>query len=67
MLFLTQSGAKAPLSSSPEVKAEYLSCLKHLFSLLIDDKPAKRDALAELKDEIKRVEAELLASRKART
>ncbi|OVA12163.1 hypothetical protein BVC80_1775g2 [Macleaya cordata] len=58
------------VSSSPEVKAEYLTCLKHLFSLLIsdtttDDGISKRhNTLQELKDEIKQIEAELSKSRK---
>ncbi|GAV60475.1 TPR_10 domain-containing protein/TPR_12 domain-containing protein [Cephalotus follicularis] len=57
-------GTESSLSDSPEVKAEYLSCLKHLSSLIgnatADGTPQPRGAtLQELKDEIKRVEIEI--------
>ncbi|CAI9110256.1 OLC1v1010250C1 [Oldenlandia corymbosa var. corymbosa] len=58
-------GAKTVLSNSAEVKTEYLSCLKHLYTLLIDDPLREKDALGELKDEINQVEAEIFAKRKA--
>lgn len=50
---------------SHKVKAEYLSCLKHLLSLISDNTSLENTAtLKELKDEIKRVEAEISQYRK---
>ncbi|XP_059452564.1 uncharacterized protein LOC132183177 isoform X2 [Corylus avellana] len=50
------------ISDSPAVKAEYLSCLKHLLSLISDtDRTQSFEGatLKELEDEIKRLESEL--------
>lgn len=60
------------LSNSPEVKAEYLSCLRHLSALLsnsaADSTQRSRGVnLQELKDEIKHIEDELSPSRKSRS
>ncbi|KAJ4706899.1 kinesin light chain 3-like isoform X1 [Melia azedarach] len=57
------------ISDSPEVKTEYLSCLKHLSSLIgygnIDRrKQSKKATLQELKDEIKRIEVEISSNRR---
>ncbi|KAA8547690.1 hypothetical protein F0562_004119 [Nyssa sinensis] len=65
-------GMERSMSYSPEVKAEYLSCLKHLASLMIDSRTngkqqSRRASLQELKDEIKHVEAELSLKRKHRS
>lgn len=65
-------GTETSLSTSPEVKTEYLSCLKHLFALINDNstasvKQSRKAALEELKDEIKRVEIEISATRKRRS
>ncbi|GLT67987.1 hypothetical protein SLA2020_402530 [Shorea laevis] len=55
---------KRSISDSPAVKAEYLSCVKHLSSLIIDTNTEstqrfKGVTLKELEDEIKRLESEL--------
>lgn len=55
---------KRSISDSPAVKAEYLSCVKHLSSLIIDTNTDstqrfKGVTLKELEDEIKRLESEL--------
>ena len=50
------------ISDSPAVKAEYLSCLKHLLSLISDTdrtRSCEEATLKELEDEIKRLESEL--------
>ncbi|XP_052189057.1 uncharacterized protein LOC127799249 isoform X7 [Diospyros lotus] len=52
------------MASSPEIKAEYLSCLKRLSSLIGDGstdsmQQSRKATLQELKDEIKHIEAEL--------
>ncbi|CDP01646.1 unnamed protein product [Coffea canephora] len=65
-------GTETSLSSSPEVKTEYLSCLKHLLALINDNstasvKQSRKAALEELKDEIKHVEVEISATRKRRS
>ncbi|KDP25796.1 hypothetical protein JCGZ_22518 [Jatropha curcas] len=60
------------ISDSPEVKVEYLSCLKHLLSL-ISDKAIRETQLSgkvtsqELNDEIKRIEGEISNYRKRKT
>lgn len=58
-----QYGTWRELFNSSEAKAEYLSCLKHLFSLLTahekDTRQTTRTTLQELTDEIKKVEGEL--------
>ncbi|KAK9272719.1 hypothetical protein L1049_003096 [Liquidambar formosana] len=58
-------GTERSMYDSPEVKVEYLSCLKHLLTLMIDStteetQQSRGSTLQELKDEIKRVEAEIL-------
>ncbi|KAL6993258.1 hypothetical protein U1Q18_011373, partial [Sarracenia purpurea var. burkii] len=57
-------GIDRSISNSPGIQAEYLSCLKHLWSLISnraseDLQQSRRANLQELKDEIKRVEGEL--------
>ncbi|KAJ4972855.1 hypothetical protein NE237_006029 [Protea cynaroides] len=58
-------GMKKPVAITSEVKAEYLSCLKHLLGLIIDCKSdGTQHSKQELKEEIRLVEAELSANRK---
>lgn len=57
-------GTERSISDSPEVKVEYLSCLKHLVNLISDSNPEgtqrfKGATLQELRDEIKRLEVEI--------
>lgn len=57
-------GIGRSMHSSPDLKVEYLSCLKQLASLIRDSttestQQSRRATLQELKDEIKHVEAEL--------
>ncbi|CAL5326698.1 unnamed protein product [Camellia sinensis] len=57
-------GIGQSMHSSPDLKVEYLSCLKRLASLIRDSttestQQSRRATLQELKDEIKHVEAEL--------
>lgn len=72
LLFVSmQFGMQKPALDSPQVKTEYLSCLKHLSNLISDSMNDGRDkskttTLQELNDEIKRVEAELSPRRKQR-
>lgn len=59
--------AKARLiGDSREVKAEYLSCLKHLSSLLVAEgtKQYRGTTLLEMKDEIKSVEHDICSPRR---
>lgn len=51
--------AEKLISDSPKVKTEYLSCLKHLLSLMIDTGNKDKVTLKDLDYEIKRVEAEI--------
>ncbi|XP_011002194.1 PREDICTED: uncharacterized protein LOC105109257 isoform X3 [Populus euphratica] len=51
--------AEKLISDSPKVKTEYLSCLKHLLSLMIDAGNKDKVTLKDLDGEIKRVEAEI--------
>lgn len=51
--------AEKLISDSPKVKTEYLSCMKHLLSLMIDTGNKDKVTLKDLDDEIKRVEAEI--------
>ncbi|XP_044467401.1 uncharacterized protein LOC123197259 isoform X2 [Mangifera indica] len=65
----TQFATEKSISASPEVKAEYLSCLKHLSSLIGDANAGGRHklrepTLQELKDEIKRLEVEVSSKRR---
>ncbi|KAK1287565.1 hypothetical protein QJS10_CPB19g01485 [Acorus calamus] len=61
-----ESGLRRALLNSRDVQLEYLSCLKHLLSLMTGsgESQLSRETLQELKDEIKRVEAMLSPSRK---
>ncbi|KAK9105887.1 hypothetical protein Scep_022731 [Stephania cephalantha] len=55
------------ISKSTEIKAEYLSCLRHLLNLMIERTDEKSSSkVQELKVEIKHIEAELSSSRKCR-
>ncbi|KAI9160898.1 hypothetical protein LWI28_012573 [Acer negundo] len=55
-------GTEKSISDSPEVKAEYVSCLKHLLSLIDNGnsigrtQPSKEITLQEVKEEIKRID-----------
>ncbi|KAJ6707379.1 TETRATRICOPEPTIDE REPEAT (TPR)-LIKE SUPERFAMILY PROTEIN [Salix viminalis] len=49
--------AEKLISDSPKVKTEYLSCLRHLLSLMIDAGSNDKVTLKDLDDEIKHVEA----------
>lgn len=51
--------AEKLISDSPKVRTEYLSCMKHLLSLMIDTGNKDKVTLKDLDDEIKRVEAEI--------
>ncbi|XP_058108325.1 uncharacterized protein LOC131251571 [Magnolia sinica] len=64
-----EPGIPSFLLNSPEAKTEYLSCLKHLFSLLSGSasEEQSRATLREMKEEIKRLEAELSHNRKSRS
>ncbi|XP_042501109.1 uncharacterized protein LOC122078960 isoform X2 [Macadamia integrifolia] len=58
-------GTKNPVAVTTEAKAEYLSCLKHFLSLkTVSESDSSQHSEKELKDEIKRVEAELFSNRK---
>ncbi|PON33499.1 hypothetical protein PanWU01x14_352240 [Parasponia andersonii] len=64
-------GSERPISYSREVKTEYLSCLKHLASLISDSstertQQSKGLKLQDIKEEIKRLEAEVSPLRKRR-
>lgn len=68
-LWYLQFATEKSISASPEVKAEYLSCLKHLSSLIGDANTGGRHklrepTLQELKDEIKRLEVEVSSKRR---
>lgn len=51
--------AEKLISDSPKVKTEYLSCMKHLLSLMIDTGNKDKVTLKDLDGEIKRVEGEI--------
>ncbi|KAJ6396504.1 hypothetical protein OIU77_021518 [Salix suchowensis] len=51
--------AEKLISDSPKVKIEYLSCLRHLLSLMIDAGSKDKVTLKDLDDEIKHVEGEI--------
>uniref|UniRef100_A0A6M2EZH5 Uncharacterized protein n=1 Tax=Populus davidiana TaxID=266767 RepID=A0A6M2EZH5_9ROSI len=51
--------AEKLISDSPKIKTEYLSCMKHLLSLMIDTGNKDKVTLKDLDYEIKRVEAEI--------
>ncbi|KAH9675479.1 tetratricopeptide repeat (TPR)-like superfamily protein [Citrus sinensis] len=59
-------GTEKPIGDSFEVKAAYLSCLKHLSSLISTGRAqrSKEATLQGLKDEIKRIEAEISSNRR---
>lgn len=61
-----QFGTEKPIGDSFEVKAAYLSCLKHLSSLIGTGRSqrSKEATLQGLKDEIKRIEAEISSNRR---
>ncbi|KAF5747478.1 RNA polymerase-associated protein CTR9 [Tripterygium wilfordii] len=53
------------ISDHPDVKAQYLSCLKRLSSLINNGvRQSRKHTLQELKDEIQRVEGEVSSQRK---
>ncbi|XP_024038138.1 nephrocystin-3 isoform X2 [Citrus clementina] len=59
-------GTEKPIGDSFEVKAAYLSCLKHLSSLISTGRAqrSKEATLQGLKDEIKHIEAEISSNRR---
>ncbi|XP_048633339.1 kinesin light chain isoform X1 [Brassica napus] len=59
-------GCGSQLQDSPEVKTEYVTCLKHLSVLLAnkETKEASPISIAELKEEVKRIEMDLIGSHK---
>lgn len=59
--------ATRSLLKYPDVEGEYLSCLRRLMSVLEDGKGHQRATLQELKDEVKRIEDGISASRKNRS
>ncbi|KAK3218560.1 hypothetical protein Dsin_012530 [Dipteronia sinensis] len=65
-------GTEKSISDSPEVKAEYVSCSKHLLSLIDNDnstgrtQSSKKTTLQELKEEIKRIDDEISSSRRSK-
>ncbi|KAK1262977.1 hypothetical protein QJS04_geneDACA012010 [Acorus gramineus] len=61
-----ESGLRRALLNSRDVQLEYLSCLKHLLSLMTGsgESQQSRETVQGLRDEIKRVEAMLSPSRK---
>ena len=64
-----QFATERQIGDSREVKVEYLSCLKHLSSLLDVEgtKQYRGTTLQELKDEIKRVEHDISSSRRRKS
>ncbi|XP_062107632.1 uncharacterized protein LOC133818640 isoform X8 [Humulus lupulus] len=66
-------GSEKPIHDTRDVKTEYLSCLKHLASLIIDTdtdtegtQRSDRLKLNDIKNEIKHVEAEVSPQRRER-
>ncbi|KAG2287454.1 hypothetical protein Bca52824_047058 [Brassica carinata] len=59
-------GCGSQLQDSPEVKTEYVTCLEHLSVLLANRETMEASpiSLAELKEEVKRIEMDLLGSHK---
>ncbi|WZY88671.1 hypothetical protein YC2023_045406 [Brassica napus] len=59
-------GCGSQLQDSPEVKTEYVTCLKHLSVLLANKETMEASpiSIAELKEEVKRIEMDLLGSHK---
>ncbi|KAK4783111.1 hypothetical protein SAY86_007485 [Trapa natans] len=61
-------GREGSASGSIEVRNEYLSCLKHLLSLLSDGaqaaRPPRKVTVQELKDEIGHIESEISMARR---
>lgn len=65
-MFMMQPGIRS-LLNAPDVKSEYLSCLRHLKNLVsenIDGNTEKSRELKELIDEALHVEAELSPRRR---
>lgn len=61
-----QFGAEMLISDFPEVKGQYLSCLKRLisYSSTVGTQRLKGETLQELEDEIKHLEVEISPYRK---
>lgn len=67
-----QFATETSLSNSPEVKAEYLSCLKQLLTMLsyntaTSSQQPSKSLIKELKGEIQRIENELSSSHRRQT
>lgn len=69
LLFASQFGSERPISDLREVKAEYLSCLKHLASLLSDSstKQSKGVKVQDINEEMRLLESEVSPHRKRRS
>lgn len=59
LFYFVQLGSEQSISDSPEVKAEYLSCLRHLHHLISNGNTSKVGEEKEMQDEIRRVEGEI--------
>ncbi|XP_022846832.1 kinesin light chain 3 isoform X2 [Olea europaea var. sylvestris] len=57
-------GSVKYLSDHPEVKAEYLSCLRHLSNLMSSYMKTNRSSLEEMNEEIQRIEVEISRNRR---
>ncbi|KAL8046972.1 hypothetical protein ABFX02_08G208600 [Erythranthe guttata] len=60
-------GDQHSISDSPQVKAEYLSCLRRLDYLLCNGLTSEIGAAKDIKDEIRRVEGEISKAGKTRS
>ncbi|KAG8383662.1 hypothetical protein BUALT_Bualt04G0037200 [Buddleja alternifolia] len=58
-------GSESSILDSPQVKAEYLSCLRRLYELMSKGMIRELGAEKEIKDEIQRVEGEMSKAGKA--
>ncbi|CAA2997928.1 Hypothetical predicted protein [Olea europaea subsp. europaea] len=61
---LKEFGVVKYLSDHPEVKAEYLSCLRHLSNLMSSYMKTNKRSLEELKEEIQRLKVEISRNRR---
>lgn len=59
LFYFVQLRSEHAVSDSPEIKAEYLSCLRSLHHLIINGNTSPVGEDKEIRDEIRRVESEL--------
>lgn len=59
LFYFVQLRSEQSISDSPEVKAEYLSCLRRLHLLINNGNTSKVGEEKEMQDEIRRVEGEI--------